>query len=191
MKYLIVYAHPNPKSFCHAILEKTKSTLEAAGHEAVVRDLYELDFKPVLSGSDFKAFQSKQTPADIEIEQEHIRRSDVMIFIYPVWWTGMPAILKGYIDRVFSNGFAFSYGADGPVGLLKDKKAIILNTQGAPNEYYESNGMADAMKKTSDTGIFEFCGIKVLAHHFYGSVPMTTDEVRRGYLENVRKAAIA
>ncbi len=186
MKHLMVYSHPNPKSFCHAILETASVALKAKRHEVMVRDLYALGFDPVLKGSDFEGFKSGKIPSDIRTEQEHIAWADVITFIYPIWWTGLPAMIKGYIDRVYSLGFAYSVGEWGPVGLLTGKKAIIFNTTGTAKEIYDSAGMFDAIKKTSDTGIFNFCGIEVLEHKFFTAVPSTDDATRKGYLSEVK-----
>lgn len=187
MKHLIVYSHPNPKSFCHAILDSVNEALREKKHEVVVRDLYEMKFDPILKGSDFVGFKSGNIPADIKTEQAHIVWADVMTMIYPVWWTGLPAMIKGYIDRVYSFGFAYSMGANGIVKLLTTKKVIVFNTQGTPKEVYAQSGMTDAMKKTSDTGIFDFCGIQVLHHQFFPSVPFVDDAARKGYLAEVKK----
>jgi NAD(P)H dehydrogenase (quinone) len=113
MKYLVIYSHPNPQSFCHAILETVKKTLAAKKHDVVVRDLYALGFDPVLKAADFAAIQSGKTCVDIKPEQDYIVWSDIMTIIHPIWWAGQPAMIKGYIDRVFSYGFAYSRDAKG------------------------------------------------------------------------------
>jgi NAD(P)H dehydrogenase (quinone) len=96
-------------------------------------------------------------------------------------------MLKGYIDRVFSYGFAYKYSEQGfPVGLLAGKKGFIINTQGSPAEYYDSTGMTDAMKKTSDTGIWGFCGVESVGHIFFGSIPAVDDTTRKGMLETLK-----
>ncbi len=182
MKYLIIYAHPNPKSFNHALLETVEGALKKAGKDYAVRDLYAMGFNPVLSSGDFEAFQSGQIPADIKAEQDLIKNSDVLIFIHPVWWTGMPAILKGYIDRVMSFGFAYTYGPQGPKGLLTGKKVLAFSTSGFPHDYYEAIGMIKSMSQTQDYGIFNFCDMEVAAHRFFGGVPAVSDAVRKGYL---------
>lgn len=107
-------------------------------------------------------------PEDIAVEQEQIKWADVIIFVYPVWWTGLPAMLKGYVDRVFSYGFAYQYVEGNPVGLLEVKKALLFSTTGAANEIYEQIGMHNSMKQTTDQGIFGFTGIKVIDHVFFG-----------------------
>lgn len=186
MKHVIVYAHPNTESFNHAILETVKSELEEKGHEVRVRDLYELNFNPVLGASDFISFSQGNTPEDIKEEQEHISWADSITFIYPVWWAGLPAILKGYVDRVFSHGFAYAYGENGIEKLLSGKKGLLLSTMGNTKEAYTAGGMFEAMKKTTDVGIFEFTGIETIEHTFYTSVPSVDDSVRKQYLEEVK-----
>ncbi|MBT2695949.1 NAD(P)H-dependent oxidoreductase [Bacillus sp. ISL-40] len=182
MNHLIVYAHPNPNSYNHAILETTVNTLKENGHEVSVRDLYALNFEPVLR------FEGKgEVPPDIKTEQEFITKADVITFIYPIWWTGLPAILKGYVDRVYSYGFAYEYAEDGTINkLLSGKKGLIINTYGTPKEIYDSIGMTESLKKTSTTGIFEFCGIESVGHVLFGSVPQVDDATRKGMLDEVK-----
>ncbi len=187
MKCLVVYSHPNPKSFNHAIMETVTETLKSRGHEVVVRDLHALPFDPVLKPVDFEGIQSGNLPADIKVEQDHIAWADALVVIHPVWWTGLPAMFKGYIDRVFCYGFAYSFDAKGLVPQLKGKKVLIINTQGTPKDAYDASGMFEAMKMTSDKGIYEFCGLEVIDHIFLPAVPMVKDEVRKGYLEQVKE----
>ncbi len=185
--FLIVYAHPNPKSFNHAIKEKVVEVLTRRDVPHEVRDLYATGFNPVLSAKDFETFLSGSVPEDIKLEQEFIRKAQFLVFIYPIWWTGMPAILKGYIDRVFSYGFAYEERNGELVGLLSDKKAIIINTLGASSLDYGPSGMEECLRKTADVGIFKFCGIEVIEHMFLYSVPYVSDEERSKMLELVEK----
>lgn len=171
MKHLVVYAHPNPESLNHSILETAVHALKKNGHEVVVRDLYALDFQPVLKPEDTAAMKAGNTPNDIKTEQEFITDADVITFIYPIWWTGLPAILKGYVDRVFAFGFAYSAGEEGIIKLLKGKKGFIINTHGTPNEVYDKVGMTAGLKVTSDIGIFDFTGI--LWNIYYSEVLVT------------------
>ncbi len=188
MKALVVYSHPNPASFCHAILETVAETLKTKGHDVVIRDLYALKFDPVLKPADFEGIQAGKIPGDIKAEQDHIAWADLMVVIHPVWWTGLPAMIKGYIDRVFSYGFAYSVNDQGIVKLLGDKKVVILSTQGTPQEAYEASGMFGAMKKTSDMGIYQFCGMEVMDHLFFPAVPYVDDNARKDYLAMAKKA---
>lgn len=184
MNILIVYAHPNPKSFCHAILDTVQQALIAQGHEVHVRDLYALNFNPILSGADFVSFKSGKIPTDISVEQVEIRWAHIIVVINPVWWTSMPAILKGYFDRVFSYGFAFGAGTDGRVkGLLADKKVFIFNTMGNSREMYDQSGMFKSMIQTISQGVFEFSAMHVLGHHFFTSVTSSTPQQRESMLK--------
>lgn len=188
MNHLIVYAHPNPESFNHAILKTTVASLEEQGHHVVVRDLYKLHFNPILSGQDFETFQKGETPADIKAEQEYITNADVVTFIYPIWWTGLPAVLKGYVDRVFAYGYAYAYGEDGTMQrLLSGKKGFMINTHGTPKEVYDEIGMTQSLKQTSDTGIFEFVGIEPVGHLLFGGVPQVDDAARKEMLVEVKQ----
>ena len=187
MNHLVVFAHPNPKSFGKGIVDTVVKASEEKGASVRVRDLYQIGFDPILKPSDFVAFQSGKVPEDIGAEQEHVKWAEVITFVYPVWWTSMPAMLKGYVDRVFSYGFAYEYVEGTPNGLLKGKKALLFSTTGAPSEMYAANGMHNSMKQATDQGIFNFCGLEQVNHAFFGAVPHVSDEVRKGYLQEVEK----
>lgn len=185
MKHLIVYAHPNSASFNHAIKETLVRVLKDKGQDVRIRDLYALHFDPVLKADDFKIFLAGKTPRDIEIEQDHVRWADQITFLYPIWWSRMPSIAAGYIDRVFSKGFAYDYTATGPVGLIPGKKVCIINTLGAPLPAVESSGVIKAMGQIIDNETFRFCGMEMVEHKYFGSVPTVTEEERKKMLEEV------
>lgn len=189
MKTLIVYAHPNPKSFNAAIKETLVSELQAKGHEVKVRDLYAMNFNPVLNVDDFNHYAQKQIPADVKAEQDGITWADHVVFLYPTWWIGMPAILKGYIDRVFTNGFAFSYTENGAEGLLKGKKALVIQTTGQPLDLLKQYNLLSPMEVSVDHGILGFTGIEVITHQFFGGVPYSSDDDRKRMLEEVKGIA--
>jgi NAD(P)H dehydrogenase (quinone) len=189
MNHLIIYANYNDGSFNHALCNELILTYNKLGHTVNVRDLYAIEFNPVLTEKDLKAIQSNNIPPDILIEQEFVRNADIITFLYPIWWTGMPAILKGYIDRVFSYGFAYKAGEKGTMGLLGDKKAFIINTTGQPRSLYEK-GMYQALNMTSDTGIFNFCNIEMIDHMYFSSINSVSDETRLCYLDEARTRAI-
>lgn len=185
MNHLIVYAHPRKESFNHAILQTAVEGLQRKGHEVVVRDLYEIGFQPVLGSSEIIGGAGE----DVIIEQQYLRWADVITFIYPIWWTGLPAIMKGYIERVFSYGFAYKYVEGVQMGLLKGKKAVIINTQGKSHAQYAASGMDQALRLTSDKGIFEYCGFDVLYHIFFESVPESDETIRKTWLKQISDMA--
>ncbi|MGB5820933.1 MAG: NAD(P)H-dependent oxidoreductase [Saonia sp.] len=177
----IIYAHPNNGSFNHAILEVVRKALSQQGIEATVSDLYAMNFDPVLKIED-----RIKTKGDVKKEQDKISLADCIITIYPVWWTQMPAILKGYIDRVFAYNFAFQLDENGfPIKLLKGKKGIIFSTFGHPYDYYEKEGYVTAFEKTVDSGIFDYVGIEVIRHFFFGAPVRKSEEERKNDLEEL------
>ncbi len=184
MKALVIYAHPNPKSFCSAIRQKVEEILSQKGISYHVRDLYSMNFDPILSGKDFESLSRGEVISDVAKEQELIRESDLLIFIFPMWWYSFPAILKGYIDRVFSYGFAYAE-EDGQIrGLLQGKRAMILCTLGGSEQDYGS--FADCIKSIFSS-TFTFCGLEVPSVEFFYAVPYVGDDVRKAYLKKVEE----
>lgn len=188
-KTLIVIAHPNLESFNQAIKDHLTTALEAQNHQVRVRDLYDLGFDPVLSPAELKQYEDeeKAISVDVKAEQEAILWADHIIFVYPTWWWSMPAILKGYFDRVFVPGFAFSVSEKGIEGLLKGKKAWIIQTTGSDRSYIEANGLSQMIKTPMEIGLFNFCGIEVVDHQILAGVPFVSDEERKALLENLKQ----
>lgn len=188
MKHLIIYAHPNQESLNGQFKQCIEKTLKEQEHEVVVRDLYQLEFNPVLSIEDMMGQRNGTVDDRIEKEQEYISWADVVTFIHPIWWTGMPAIMKGYIDRVFSYGFAYRYDQGIQKGLLTGKQAIILNTHGKSNEEYTAIGMDKALLLTSDKGIYSYCGFQIKEHFFFDKADRATPEAIETWLSRIRDA---
>ncbi|MDR4893199.1 MULTISPECIES: NAD(P)H-dependent oxidoreductase [unclassified Chryseobacterium] len=176
MRHLIIYAHPNDNSLNHNLLNTVVETLQSRNQEVIVRDLYTIGFDPVLSLADMQEQRLGKVSDDIKIEQEHISWAEQITFIYPIWWTGLPAIMKGYIDRVFSYGFAYRYDQGIQKGLLKGKKTVILNTHGKSHEEYEKAGMDKALTLTSDHGIFMYSGLEIIRHLFFDKADKASSE---------------
>jgi len=130
-------------------------------------------------------FMGKEAPGDVKKYQELVTWADHLTVVYPLWWAQMPAMLKGFIDRVFSNGYAFEYGESGPKGLLEGKTAKLFICTGNPGDYYEESGMYNAQRRINDVGVFGFCGIDTKMT-FFGNVAMGTDEQREGYLKSIK-----
>lgn len=186
MKSLVIYAHPNPLSFNAALAKVTEEELARKG-EVRVKDLYRMNWNPVLSEQDFKDFHLGKIPADIQKEQEDIAGADGLVLIAPVWWYSVPAILKGYIDRVFSIGFAYEYTDSGPRGLLTDKKALVITTSGADEKTAQQSGMLEAVKNSMVDGLFGFCGFKSFQYRNLFSVTTVSDADRKQLLSDTRK----
>jgi NAD(P)H dehydrogenase (quinone) len=185
MNHLLVYAHPNPDSFNHAIVRTIVEEFRKSDKDITLRDLYALDFSPALSADDLRAVRQGSVNSDVKAEQDLIRAADILIVVYPLWWSGMPAMLKGYIDRVFSYGFAYEITETGGVGLLTGKKVFLVTTMGASREDYEQAGMFRSLEQVVDSGIFRFSGMEVIDHLYYASVPYVTDDDRKRMLDNI------
>lgn len=185
MNHLIVYAHPSSDSFSSKILAVAKEFSVEKEYKTEVRDLYSIGFDPLLKNSDLKRMQDGETPDEIKREQNYIQWADLITFIYPIWWTGMPAILKGYVDRVFSYGIANKKSSGGAQGLFKGKMVFLFTPMGTSNEDYTKIGMLDAMKQTSDEGIFQFSGMKVIKHVFFGSASNLEQDMMKEYLKAI------
>jgi NAD(P)H dehydrogenase (quinone) len=188
MNYSIVYAHPNPQSFNHAILETLEASLRQKG-EVVVRDLYALIFNPVLSAEELGGLQSNEIPQSIKEEQLHVQWADIIFFVFPLWWAGPPAILRGYMDRIFSKGFAYDFGADGLQRKLEGKKLQIITTIGESRENYEKSGMFNSLKQTMGDVLSDFTGIEILPIQYFTSVTVVSDGERKKMLEEVKTLA--
>ena len=182
-KVLIVYCHPNPKSFNHAIRERLESELKSASAEFRTRDLYQIKFDAVLDGEDFTQFKSGHVPHDIAVEQKEILWADRIAFIYPLWWFDRPAMLKGYIDRVFSYGFAFKYGDKGAEGLLTHKKALVLMTTGTPEPILKP--VSEVLPVAMRDGTLKFSGIREVQWKTFYGVVSASDGDRKAMLEEI------
>jgi len=176
MRHLIIYAHPNENSLNHHLLNTVVETLQSRDQEVIVRDLYKIGFDPVFSLDDMQGQRLGKVSDDIKTEQEHISWAEQITFIYPIWWTGLPAMMKGYIDRVFSYGFAYRYDQGIQKGLLKGKKTVIINTHGKSHEEYEKMGMDKALTLTSDNGIFIYSGLEIIRHLFFDKADKASPE---------------
>jgi NAD(P)H dehydrogenase (quinone) len=208
MKILYVYAHPEPKSFNAALRDTALSALQEKGHEVKLSDLYAIKFNPVLSASDFperknldvfnpflEAIKASKTGAfspDIKEEMEKVRWSDIMIFQFPIYFTAMPAIMKGWIDRVLAPGFGFNPITNSAyeTGLFKGKSAMLAMTTGAPKEVYSEGGAHGDLNKHMESithCVFEYMGMKALPSHIIYEASSMSRERGAEELENYRK----
>jgi len=137
MKVLVVLAHPNPDSFSHAIVDRLASTLANQDHAVSVIDLYGLDYSPALTRAELAAYPTSE-PAIDPLVIEHtrlIQECSTIVFVYPTWWSSMPAILKGWIDRTMLPGIAFSVDPQTlklQPGLTNVRRLIGITTFGGP-----------------------------------------------------------
>lgn len=187
MKVLVVLANPKVKCFTRQACATFCEEAEALGHEVNLRDLYAMNFNPVASESDLRGNLTGDIAPDVATEQALVRWADVITFVHPVWWIDRPAILKGYVDRVFALGFAYGYAANGEVGTLAGRKAALITSSGSPEQNFVETGKAEAMRIVQDLYTMEFCGLEMLGHlHFAPVGRRSTPEMIEGYHDAIR-----
>ncbi len=163
MHSVIVLVHPAAISLTRSVATALGEALEAKGHTAEIVDLVAERFDPVFGAADHAAFAAgAPAPADVLQEQRRLDRADHLILVYPVYWWSMPALLKGWIDRVFISGWAFEEDAGG--GIVKRLGRLnvhIVAIAGAADRTYTKRGYRHAMQIQIEEGIFHFCGATV------------------------------
>lgn len=164
MNQLIIIAHPKKDSLNYTIKYELEKMFMNQGDSVKIRDLYKIKFKPVLNEEELKYIKEGKICPDVLVEQNYILWAENITIIYPLWWNAFPAILKGYIDRVFINGFAFKITKNGPEGLLKMKKVRLITTAGMTEKSLKKSNVFEGLKVTQDSGVFEFCGMEVVDH---------------------------
>ncbi|MCA9713735.1 MAG: NAD(P)H-dependent oxidoreductase [Myxococcales bacterium] len=133
MRILVVYAHPHPQSFCHAALERVLAGLAIGGHEVDVLDLYAEGFNPVIDEAEWKVYMSEPARFADSMRRhvELLRQAEGLVFVYPTWLFSLPAMLKGWLDRVFVPSVSFSLPAQGesaPTSLLRHIRLVAAVT---------------------------------------------------------------
>lgn len=196
MNVFIVHAHAEPQSFNGAMFQTAQTTLRAAGHAVVTSDLYAMRFDPVSDRRNFTTakdanFFKQQLEEmhaaevggfapEVETEWRKAAACDLMIWQFPLWWFGMPAVLKGWVDRVFAMGRAYGGERFYENGVFKGKRALLAVTTGGPEAVYRKggwNGDIHAILRPIQRGVLRFTGWDVLAPQIvYAPVRVTEEE---------------
>jgi NAD(P)H dehydrogenase (quinone) len=237
VKVLVVIAHPNPKSFCHAVLGQVTQGLRDGGHRCEVVDLHAIGFDPVFRDRDYNQFMheslpdeliagidlkeavvaraggrarqalakrwmrdksnreivealGKRTPRDVRHQQEKVARAEGLIFIAPIYWMGLPAILKGWFERVFAYGFAYTLDRDGwnghldgRVPLLTQQKGLIITPTFFTKDEYERGGWEESIDAILCDWGLKMAGVKEAHHVYLHAVSAVDHATRRDYLD--------
>jgi NAD(P)H dehydrogenase (quinone) len=189
MNVLIVYAHPEPRSLNGAIRDFSVERLRRAGHDVQLSDLYAMRWKATLDAADFPdrdanepldpeiaskhAYETGAQTPDVTAEQEKLRQADMLILQFPMWWYTMPAILKGWVDRVYAYGFGYGVGEHSlrkwgdrfGEGTFKGKRAMLVVTTGGWAAHYSErgiNGRIDDLLFPINHGVLYYPGFDVL-----------------------------
>lgn len=188
MNVLVVLGHPAKGSFNHAIAETVVETLRSRGHMVVFHDLYKEGFNPILAHEEIP----KNSRMDTSLQQhcEELSSAGGIVIIHPNWWGQPPAILKGWIDRVFRPGVAYEFlendsGEGVPRGMLKAKAALVFNTSNTPEER-ELNVFGDPLERIWKNCIFDLCGVRNFSRKTFSVVVTSTAEQRKAWLQEVR-----
>jgi putative NADPH-quinone reductase len=193
MEISVILAHPEPRSFNHAIAHAVCQTLERLGHTVCFHDLYEEGFDPLLPSDELESYVPLN--ANLARHCEDLQRADGLVIVHPNWWGQPPAMLKGWIDRVFRPGVAYKFeegdGGEGvPVGLLRAQTAIIFNTSNTPPER-ELEVFGDPLDNLWKRCILEFCGVTNVVRQTFSVVITSTPQQRAEWLMRVEQTVTA
>nr|WP_202626718.1 NAD(P)H-dependent oxidoreductase [Steroidobacter agaridevorans] len=184
---MIVVANPSSKSLSHAMASAAEQVLVARGYETAFHDLYAERFDPIQpTGEDGNVGSSNML---VEQHCSELARADLILVFHPNWWGQPPAILKGWIDRVFRLNTAYAYpdgvGFEGvPVGLLRARIAIVVNTSNTPAER-EAAAFGDPLETLWKKCIFGLCGVTNVVRRVYGPVSGSTAPQRAAWLAEI------
>lgn len=184
---LMVIAHPHRGSFSHAMADAAQAVLARAGWAVARHDLYEQGFNPVQPTG-----EAQNTGSDDPLVEQHcaaLAQADLVLVFHPNWWSQPPAILKGWVDRVFRLDTAYAYppGAgyeDAPVGLLRARQALVFNTSNTPPER-EAAVFGDPLETLWRHSIFGLCGVRDVARRMFGPMAGSTPAQREAWLAEV------
>ncbi|MGI6246847.1 MAG: NAD(P)H-dependent oxidoreductase [Pseudochelatococcus sp.] len=188
MHALIVISHPRKDSFTHALATEVAQGVADAGqtHTVEIADLAAEGFNPSFSAQDHAYLKGEaELPADVIAEQERLERADAVVLVYPIYWWSFPALLKGWIDRVFTLDWAYGSGNDGkPVKRLGRFRFHLVGVGDSDIRTYARHGYWGAMKTQIDHGIFDYCGATVVTSEV---LPTSEPGFPAGHLETARR----
>jgi NAD(P)H dehydrogenase (quinone) len=189
MRALIVVAHPCDDSFTHAAANEAITALSAAGHDVDVIDLYADGFRAHMSYDERLAYETDEPILDPQVADyaDRLTRSDLLVFAYPTWWSGPPAILKGWLERVMVPGVGFHLDDENKVvpGLRHVRRIVGISTYGSPRPYVKL--VNDSGRRIIGRALWLSCSWRTrrtwLALY---SMDTTTDAQRRAFLDRIR-----
>lgn len=180
MNALVVVSHSDPDSLTHHVARSISDEIRTSGGTVETADLAAENFDPRFSIEDLNLFRGNSTPpADVIAEQERIDRAHHLVLVFPMYWWSMPALLKGWIDRVFVGGWAYEYNPG--IGVVKKLDRLVVHlvvVAGDTAEDFERHGVYDAFRTQIERGIVEYCGATVGSTTFlHGSDTRTREDL--------------
>jgi NAD(P)H dehydrogenase (quinone) len=185
----LIVAHPRRRSFTVAMAEAFAGAAAAAGAEVIERDLYRMGFDPRLRAGEMPDHLGAAVRPDVAREREAIAGADVFAFFYPLWFNATPAMMKGYVDRVFGMDFGYTarqHGGNQP--MLGGRKMVTFTSSGAPQDWVERSGAWASMQEHFDAHFAAVTGLEIIGHHNIGGVG---GGMRRDVLDRHREAVAA
>lgn len=190
MHILIVISHPRPDSLTHALSQRFAEGAQAAGHTVEFADLHAEGFDPRWQAEDEPQFDDGPSPADILAEQARIERCDALCLAFPLYWFGMPALMKGWVDRVFTWNWAYDQVDDPNVSLLRDRIGVMLVPAAANTEKWTNDSLGTVVQRIWDEGTMRYFGFKDQRIHVLGGSEGSQAR-REGLLERAYQAGRA
>ncbi|MCC7266302.1 MAG: NAD(P)H-dependent oxidoreductase [Caulobacteraceae bacterium] len=187
MKIAVVLAHPDPGSFNAAVAHACIGQLARLGHQVLLRDLYGMNFDPRLKRGEIPGDKPHKAERDVAEERAMLAEVDGFVFVYPFWFNAPPAILKGYVDRVFSMDFGYALEVDRIRPLLGGRKLVSFSTSGASEHWVHSSGALDALMTLFDLHLSNLCGLSTSHTHFGDVTRDLTPEAGEQRLRQVRQ----
>ncbi len=169
-KHAVIIVHPDPESYTATMARTYAAAVRAQGDTAVIRDLYAMNFDPRLHIGELPRSEGYRLPADVANERKVLADVDVFAFFYPLWFNAPPAMMKGYVDRVFGMGFGFEPHGSAQVPMLEGRHLISFTTSGAPEHWVRGTGVLDALETLFDKHLAAMCGLSIIAHYHVGEV---------------------
>ena len=186
MNYLIVRSHPYPGSFNAGAADTISEAAHSKGHAVAEIDLVSDAFDPAMTAEDLKAWSAGKTLDPlVKKYQAQIEEADILVFSFPVWWGGPPAVLKGFCDKVLLPDWAYGYGSDGAlIGLLTSKKAMVITTAEAPTAVLEDYG--NPIEGAFIKNTLQECGIEVIRHLHIDRISSGGSDYAEGKMDEIR-----
>jgi NAD(P)H dehydrogenase (quinone) len=170
MQHAVIFAHPGTSSFTASVADTYAAAAQRLGHSVLRRDLYQIGFDPCLKAGELPRDDSFLPAPDVVRERALLKSCDVFAFVYPLWLNSPPAIIKGYMERVFGFGFAYGAGGHSSNPLLQGRRLISFSSSGAPSSWVSETGAYDAVRRLHDTYFAELCGMTALEHVHSGGI---------------------
>lgn len=184
MHVLTVVDHPNPKSFSHAVADAFATGVRQAGHSVEIADLHAEQFDPRWTSDDIRA-NGTNAPSDVAREQDRIARADAICLVFPLFWWGMPAMTKGWVERVWSWGWAYDQLDDPDCSMQRQRTGVLLVPAGARSDEMEEESYTEALETAWIKGTFGYFGLSPrrleLLHGSTGSKSRRTALLQRSF----------